>query len=173
MFGIFAISLGVIPADAQSDHPNLTVSSPVIYEDHFSVIEIIIDDPDISDTSIIQTEPDVTLNTILKIRMAQATDGKWYGYFANADVNYYNAIAADSTVTTHGTGFDFGEFCDFESLFGINNNGAGVAVSRHYSGTVSSSNGDEIIEAISSTVKYANGAIESTEKVTPISQKKS
>jgi hypothetical protein len=35
------------------------------------------------------------------------------------------------------------------------------------------SNGDEIIEAISSTVKYANGAIERAEKVTPISQKKS
>ena len=119
VFGIFAISLGLIPADAQSDHPNLIVSNPFIYDTHFSVTEIIIDDPDISDTSIIQTEPDVSFDGGDKIRMVQATDGKWYAYVAQ----FSAALTADSTVGSPGTGSDFGEFCDNSSaqtVLGIN-----------------------------------------------------
>ena len=81
MIGVMAPSVF-----AQSSHPNLIVSAENAYWENkfygFQVIEVIIDDPDISDTSILQTEPNVTVDG-LTIRMAQATDGKWYGYVAN------------------------------------------------------------------------------------------
>ena len=78
VFSIFAISLGVIPADAHTGHPNLIVSAENPEVDNmfsgFQVIEVIIDDPDISDTTIVQTEPTVRINNDL-LRMVQATDG--------------------------------------------------------------------------------------------------
>ncbi|MCV0393720.1 MAG: cadherin-like domain-containing protein, partial [Nitrosopumilus sp.] len=71
-----------------------------------SVIEIIVNDSDISSTNTVQPEPDVTVNG-KKIRMVQAVDGNWYGYFADRS----NALMADSLSGLDGTGLDFGKFC--------------------------------------------------------------
>ena len=129
---------------AQSSHPNLIVSAENAYWENkfygFQVIEVIIDDPDISDITSMQTEPNVTVegNTI---RMAQATDGKWYGYVANREFVQY----ADSTVINAGNGFDFGEFCASttdSSELGVDfSDTQGVAIARPYQGTSSSTNG--------------------------------
>ena len=56
------------------------------------VIEVVVIDSDISDTSEGEGEPDVTVQG-KDMRMAQATDGNWYGYFADSDA----ALAADAT----------------------------------------------------------------------------
>jgi len=82
--------------------------------------------------------------------MIQATDGKWYAYIAAAE----NVKWADSTVTTPGTGFDFGEFCSSNtdtSVLGIelDQNGGlfGVAIARPYTGSTSSTNGESSSQA--------------------------
>jgi hypothetical protein len=76
------------------------------------VIEVVVIDSDINETDEANGEPDVTVNG-KNLRMVQAVDGNWYGYFADKDM----ATLADSTTTTNGQGLDFGEFCD--SLFTI------------------------------------------------------
>ncbi|NDF30538.1 MAG: hypothetical protein EB150_10165, partial [Nitrososphaeria archaeon] len=65
----------------------------------------------IKDTDKGKGEPDVTINGN-KLRMAQATDGNWYGYFADR----LQAVTADSVQAAignagNGTGLDFGVFC--------------------------------------------------------------
>ncbi len=70
------------------------------------VIEVTINDPDLKDTDETETEPFVTVNGD-KLRMVQATDGNWYGYFADRA----QAQLADSTVGLAGFGLDFGRFC--------------------------------------------------------------
>ncbi len=74
------------------------------------VIEVVVIDSDIKDTDKGKGEPDVTVNGN-KLRMAQATDGNWYGYFADRA----QAQKADATQalgnTYNGTGLDFGVFC--------------------------------------------------------------
>ncbi|TAK26648.1 MAG: hypothetical protein EPO37_01360, partial [Nitrosarchaeum sp.] len=75
------------------------------------VIEVVVIDSDIKDTDKAKGEPDVTVNG-KKLRMAQATDGNWYGYFADKTM----AQTADSTVTSAGRGLDFGQFCSSASL---------------------------------------------------------
>jgi hypothetical protein len=45
------------------------------------VVEVVIIDSDINETNESNGEPKVTVNGA-KLRMAQATDGNWYGYFA-------------------------------------------------------------------------------------------
>ena len=76
------------------------------------VIEVVVIDSDIKDTDKGKGEPDVTINGN-KLRMAQATDGNWYGYFADRKM----AIIADATTSgvsarsVNGTGLDFGKFC--------------------------------------------------------------
>ena len=80
------------------------------------VIEVVVIDSDIDDTDEAKGEPDVTINGKI-MRMVQAVDGNWYGYFADRD----QAQIADSTVAgnTAGQGLDFGNFCDNTSNFGI------------------------------------------------------
>jgi hypothetical protein len=141
----------VIPVDAQSSHPNLIVSAENDVGSTmtgFQVVEIVVDDPDISDTATTQTEPNVAVNGNT-IRMVQAIDGKWYGYVAERSFAQF----ADSTVTVSGTGFDFGEFCSSstdESVFGIDISGIdGIAIARPYSGTVSSTNGESTMQSCS------------------------
>jgi len=53
--------------------------------------------------------------------MAQATDGNWYGYFADKTM----AQTADSTVTSAGRGLDFGQFCSSASL-ALSNDGTAL-----------------------------------------------
>ena len=124
MYQFLALSLGLflilpsfanINVNAESFHPNLFVSAEnSLFENHFSgsmVVEVIVRDNDIRSLDDVHGEPDVTVNG-KKIRMAQATDGNWYAYFASAA----QAIAADKTVGKNGTGLDFGSFCSSTSL---------------------------------------------------------
>jgi len=161
VLSILLISSLIIPANAQSDHPNLIVSTEHVndsivnkfdmqIEDNwyeatiptsFQIMEIIIDDPEISDITILQPEPTVRIDG-QKVRMVQSTDGKWYGYVANLhDVKW-----ADSTVSVAGTGFDFGEFCASttnEMVLGVDfGETEGVAIARPFVGTYPSTNGD-------------------------------
>ena len=57
------------------------------------VIEVVVNDSDIDDTDDANGEPDVTVNGKI-LRMAQAVDGQWYGYFADRT----HAQTADDTV---------------------------------------------------------------------------
>ena len=71
------------------------------------VIEVVINDNDIKRLDNKLGEPDVTVNG-KKLRMAQATDGNWYGYFADRA----QAQRADQTQnytfrTTTGQPFSF------------------------------------------------------------------
>ena len=95
-----------------SHNANLFVSAEnSLFNNYMSgpqVIEVVIIDSDINDINVPKGEPDVTING-KKLRMVQATDGNWYGYFADRDM----AQIADSTVAGNpaGEGLDFGNFC--------------------------------------------------------------
>ena len=99
---------GMEPAYAAN--ANLFVSAENSQFDNYMagpmVIEVVVIDSDISDTNEGEGEPDVTVQS-KDIRMTQATDGNWYGYFADSDA----AIAADATVGLAGKGLDFGVGC--------------------------------------------------------------
>ena len=105
--GMTIAAPGFAPAEAQVSNPNLIVSADnPNYENYFGgpqVIEVVINDPDIDDTDEGKGEPDVTVNG-KDLRMVQATDGNWYGYFADKG----QAEAADATVDIDGKGLDFG-----------------------------------------------------------------
>lgn len=132
-----------------SSNPHLYVSAENSqFENTFAgsmVIEVVISDPDFSEVGEAEGEPDVTLNGD-KLRMVQATDGKWYAYFANRDM----AKRADQIVLNAGPGavgksLDFGVFCSSStatSVLGASfSNTEGVAVPR--SGTLMGfTNGD-------------------------------
>ena len=100
---------GVMPA-AYAANANLFVSAENSQFDNYmsgpQVIEVVVIDSDINDTDESKGEPDVTVNG-KELRMVQAVDGNWYGYFADEDM----ANIADSTTTTAGVGLDFGEIC--------------------------------------------------------------
>ena len=99
---------GMEPAFAAN--ANLFVSAENSQFDNYmsgpQVIEVVIIDGDINDTDQAKGEPDVTVNGKI-LRMAQAVDGNWYGYFADVG----QAQIADSTATTPGSGLDFGNLC--------------------------------------------------------------
>ena len=82
------------------------------------VIEVIVDDPGISDTDEGEGEPDVEINGS-DLRMVQATDGRWYAYFASLE----HARTADGTTLTPGKGLDYGSFCSSDTAI----LGSGVA----------------------------------------------
>ena len=112
--------LAVFVCDAHAANPNLFVSAEnPLFENHFAgsmVVEVIVRHPS-NDIDKAQGEPDVTING-QSLRMAQASNGNWYAYFANVD----SARAADSTVGSAGGGLDFGVFCSRDthpSVFGI------------------------------------------------------
>ena len=100
---------GVMPA-AHAANPNLFVSAENSQFDNYmsgpQVIEVVVIDSDINDTDEAKGEPDVTVNGKI-LRMVQATDGNWYGYFADS----VQAQIADSTTTVDTFGLDFGGFC--------------------------------------------------------------
>ena len=98
-----------------ASNPHLFVSAEnALHDNHFAgsmVIEVVINDPDYNDVDEAEGEPDVTLNGN-DLRMVQATDGKWYAYFANIVA----AKRADQIVLNAGPGaagksLDFGVFC--------------------------------------------------------------
>jgi len=74
------------------------------------VIEVVIIDSDINDTDEAKGEPDVTVNGKI-LRMVQAVDGNWYGYFSDI----VTAGVADETTIELGIGLDFGSVCDTDT----------------------------------------------------------
>ncbi|MFY9300697.1 MAG: peptidase [Candidatus Nitrosotenuis sp.] len=131
--------------DASAANPNLFVSAEnPYYNNHFAgsmVIEVVINDPGLSDTSVGKGEPDVTINGN-NLRMVQATDGKWYGYFANLEkAKAADQIAFDTGVP--GVGLDFGVFCAKDTVaFGpAFSESDGIAIPRA-GGVTGASNGN-------------------------------
>ncbi len=104
-----AVSPSVIPA-AHAANANLFVSAENSQFNNYmsgpQVIEVVVIDSSINDTDQAKGEPDVTVNGKI-LRMVQAVDGNWYGYFADRQM----AQTADATTTTDGQGLDFGVFC--------------------------------------------------------------
>ena len=79
------------------------------------VIEVVVIDSDINDTDQAKGEPDVTVNGKI-LRMIQAVDGNWYGYFADrtqASIADFTALGGgESTASVQaGLGLDFGTLC--------------------------------------------------------------
>ena len=111
--GMLAAVPSMVPA-AHAANANLFVSAENSQFNNYmsgpQVIEVVVIDSDIKDTDKAKGEPDVTMNG-KKLRMAQATDGNWYGYFADLTM----ATLSDATVTSAGRGLDFGQFCSSTS----------------------------------------------------------
>src|SRR5712692_1494697 len=76
-----------IPAAHAATNANLFVSAENSqYNNYFAgpqVVQVIVSDPDINRLDQAYGEPTVTVNG-KKLRMAQNTDGNWYGYFADS-----------------------------------------------------------------------------------------
>ncbi len=110
--GMVIAAPGVTPA-AHAANANLFVSAENSqFENYMSgpqVIEVVVIDSNINDTDEAKGEPDVTVNG-KTLRMVQAVDGNWYGYFADN----YQAYTADGTTTVTGQGLDFGSICSNE-----------------------------------------------------------
>ncbi len=113
--GMVIAAPGIMPA-AHAANANLFVSAENSQFDNYmsgpQVIEVVIIDSDINDTDEAKGEPDVTVNGKI-LRMVQAVDGNWYGYFADL----LQATTADQTTTSAdgGEGLDFGQFCSKDS----------------------------------------------------------
>ncbi len=107
--GMFAAVPSMVPA-AHAANANLFVSAENSQFDNYmsgpQVIEVVVIDSDINDTDEAKGEPDVTVNGKI-LRMVQAVDGNWYGYFADRDM----ASIADSTSNVISQGLDFGTLC--------------------------------------------------------------
>ena len=102
---------GVIPAaDAQTGrNANLFVSAEdATFGNAMTgqVVEVIIRDNQIDSLDESLGEPDVFINGN-DLRMVQANDGNWYGYFASKSM----AEAVDSSGNAAGLGIDFGVIC--------------------------------------------------------------
>ncbi|MDE1726836.1 MAG: hypothetical protein KGH89_06180 [Thaumarchaeota archaeon] len=104
------------PVQHVSSNPNLYVSAEnPLFKNYFAgpmVIEVIVSDPNIQRLDQSYGEPVVTVNG-KRLRLAQGTDGNWYGYFADRN----QAIAAANTAVLSGKGLDFGGFCNPGSSF--------------------------------------------------------
>jgi len=96
-----------------NSHLFVSAENPV-YDNHFEgsmVIEVVVSDPDYNDIGEAEGEPDVTLNGN-DLRMVQATDGKWYAYFANINAaKRADQIVLDAGPGAVGKSLDFGVFC--------------------------------------------------------------
>ena len=100
-----------VTPNSNGANPNLFVSAENSQFDNYmsgpQVIEVVVIDSDINETDERRSEPDVTVNGKI-LRMVQAVDGNWYGYFADRVM----AQLADSTVGLPGFGLDYGELCE-------------------------------------------------------------
>jgi hypothetical protein len=100
--------------EAAAANANLYVSAEnSAYQNQFGgpqVIEVVVNDPGLGDSTNAQPEPDVTLNG-KDLRMVQTTDGSWHGFFADRTMTQ----TADQTIVDSGahsrTGLDFGTLC--------------------------------------------------------------
>jgi hypothetical protein len=134
-----------------SSNANLFVSAEnSAFQNYFAgpqVIQVIVIDPDINRLDEAYGEPVVTVNG-KRLRVAQATDGNWYGYFADMKQAQY----ADATqLSNSGKGLDFGQFCSASSasVTGVDfSDTKGIAVARHFSGA---SNGTQSLGSCTAT----------------------
>jgi hypothetical protein len=159
---------GVMPA-AHAANANLFVSAENSQFDNYmsgpQVIEVVVIDSDINDTDEAKGEPDVTING-KNLRMVQAVDGNWYGYFADR----LQAQRADATTgdganngqrDDAGNGLDFGEFCGKTSTVFSDDSTAlfqdtvGVAVPMIITGT--GTNGTTTIAQCTGSLAGTNG----------------
>ncbi len=145
LFGALGLLLIPLFGNASAANPNLFVSAEnSYYDNHFTgsmVIEVIVNDQGLSDTSVGKGEPDVTINGN-NLRMVQATDGRWYGYFANLEkAKAADQIAFDTGVP--GVGLDFGVFCSKDTTaFGPSfSESDGIAIPRS-GGVTGATNGN-------------------------------
>ncbi len=113
----FAID-GVIPS-AYAANADLFVSAENSVRSNYmsgpQVIEVIVSDPALVDTDQRKGEPTVTVGGD-ELRMVQGTDGKWYGYFADATQAFIaDATTEDGVIPAEAVGLNFGEFCGKDS----------------------------------------------------------
>lgn len=120
------------------------------------VVEVVVSDGVTSGLDEPRGEPRVTING-KQLRMAQASDGNWYAYFANVN----HAMAADQTSLDGGVpggGLDFGVFCGGDtaaSVLGVDFSSTdGIAVPSG-SGLTGFSNG--MLEPSDCTGRVASG----------------
>ncbi len=73
------------------------------------VVEVIVRDPNLSETDEDEAEPDVTFDGN-DLRMVQATDGYWYAYVAHTD-NVKAVDNGNNATTLNNIGLDFGTEC--------------------------------------------------------------
>ncbi len=108
-----------MPQAHAASNPNLFVSAENSkWNNYFGgpqVIQVVVSDPDINRLDQKYGEPVVTVNG-KRLRMAQATDGNWYAYFADRG----QAETASNTAPLNGTGLNFGGFCGTGTIGGIN-----------------------------------------------------
>ena len=109
--GMTIAAPGIMP-EAFAANANLFVSAENSQFDNYmsgpQVIEVKVINSDINETNESKGEPDVTVNGNT-LRMVQASDGNWYGYFASS----LQASIADATADRYpGSGLDFGTFCN-------------------------------------------------------------
>ncbi len=124
---------GMTP-EAYAANANLFVSAENSLFDNYmagpQVIEVVIIDSSISDTDESKGEPDVTVNGN-NLRMVQATDGNWYGYFADyamaklaaSEPNGLNFGAGDAEASADSIGLDT---IEADGLFYNDNNNVNV-----------------------------------------------
>ena len=74
------------------------------------ILEVIVRDPNLSDTDEDEAEPDVTFDGN-DLRMVQASDGYWYAYVAHGA----SAKTVNDYSTTNNGSLDFGTYCDAEA----------------------------------------------------------
>jgi len=97
--------------EAEAANEHLYVSAEAAgYFNNAQVIEIVVSEASIADLDTAYGQPDVSINGS-SIVMAQAVDGAWYAYVADADSSnlidsYYPAAAAGTS-----SGADFGKLC--------------------------------------------------------------
>lgn len=161
LFVILLLPLLTSNVFAQSSNPNLFVSAEKsLTQNHFAgsmIIEVIVYDPNLLETDQGKGEPAVTLNG-KRLRMAQATDGKWYAYFANVD----KAKIADQISLNGGQpgiGLDFGVFCSRNtdaSVLGTSfSDTDGIAIARS-DGLVGFTNGQSSFSTCTGSISSGN-----------------
>ena len=105
-----------LPQAHAATNANLFVSAENSqFQNYFAgpqVIQVIVSDPDINRLDQAYGEPTVTVNG-KKLRMAQATDGNWYAYFADSK----ESQLADHTAPVNAKGLNFGQFCNATAAF--------------------------------------------------------
>lgn len=169
-----------LPAAHASTNANLFVSAENSqFNNYFAgpqVIQVVVSDPDIQRLDQAYGEPTVTVNG-KKLRMAQATDGNWYAYFADRN----SAEAADKTAPVAGKGLNFGEFCGVDPAANPGSAAAtgvdfsetkGYAVARHIPGSLNGTLGtcspdipqeggiaQEHVVRENKTLNHPNGAV--------------